>query len=119
MASPCVLLVDTDDELIGAEAGDLVKAEALRIEAKFSRYRPSVVTRINDAAGGAVEVDSETADLIDYSTVCYRLSESALGATDIAATGWHGNRYWRHRQGVRGRSRTRARRREHGRAHAR
>jgi thiamine biosynthesis lipoprotein len=81
MASPCVLLVDTDDELIGAEAGDLVKAEALRIEAKFSRYRPSVVTRINDAAGGAVEVDSETADLIDYSTVCYRLSEGLIDIT--------------------------------------
>ena len=84
MASPCVVLVDTDDERLGAEMGELVKIEALRIEAKFSRYRRSVVTEINETAGQSVEVDDETADLIGYSMVCYALSEGLIDITSGA-----------------------------------
>jgi thiamine biosynthesis lipoprotein len=84
MASPCVVLVDTDDEILGAEVGEIVKTEALRIEAKISRYRPSVVTHINETAGTAVEVDDETADLIGYSMVCYTLSEGLIDITSGA-----------------------------------
>lgn len=84
MASPCVVLVDTRDETLGAEVGEIVKAEALRIEAKFSRYRPSVVTHINETAGQAVEVDDETADLIGYSMICYSLSEGLIDITSGA-----------------------------------
>ncbi len=84
MASPCVVLVDTDDEILGEEVGAIVKAEALRIESKFSRYRPSVVTHINETAGEAVEVDNETADLIDYSMVCHALSEGLIDITSGA-----------------------------------
>jgi FAD:protein FMN transferase len=90
MASPCVVLVDTHDEILGAEVGEVVKAEALRIEAKFSRYRPSVVTHINETAGQAVEVDKETADLIDYSMMCYALSEGLIDITSGAL-----RRVWR------------------------
>ena len=81
MASPCAVLVDTGDEALGVEIGELVRTEALRIEAKFSRYRPSVVTEINETAGQAVKVDDETADLIDYSMVCYALSEGLIDIT--------------------------------------
>ncbi len=81
MASPCAVLVDTDDEMLGAEVGAIVKTEALRIEAKFSRYRPSVVTEINESAGQAVEVDDETADLIGYAMVCHALSEGLIDIT--------------------------------------
>jgi thiamine biosynthesis lipoprotein len=84
MASPCVVLVDTDDEILGAEVGEIVKSEALRIEAKFSRYRASVVTDINETAGQAVQVDDETADLIVYSMVCYALSEGLIDITSGA-----------------------------------
>ena len=84
MASPCVVLVDTDDEVLGAEVGELVKAETLRVEAKFSRYRPSVVTWINQTAGQAVEVDAETADLIDYSMACHALSGGLIDITSGA-----------------------------------
>jgi thiamine biosynthesis lipoprotein len=84
MASPCVVLVDTTDGILGDEVGAIVEAEALRIEAKFSRYRPSVVTHINETAGEAVEVDEETADLIDYSAVCYALSEGLIDITSGA-----------------------------------
>jgi FAD:protein FMN transferase len=84
MASPCAVLVDTHDEMLGAQVGEIVKTEALRIEAKFSRYRPSVVTHINETAGQAVEVDDETADLIDYSVQCYALSEGRFDITSGA-----------------------------------
>ena len=84
MASPCVVLVDTQDSQLGAEVGEIVKAEALRIEAKFSRYRPSVITHINETAGQAVEVDQETADLIDYATTCYELSDGRFDITSGA-----------------------------------
>ena len=84
MASPCVVLVDTDDARLGAEVGELVRTEALRIEAKFSRYRHSIVTEINETAGQSVEVDDETADLIGYSMVCYALSEGLIDITSGA-----------------------------------
>ncbi|MEP6885277.1 MAG: FAD:protein FMN transferase [Gammaproteobacteria bacterium] len=81
MASPCVVLVDSSDSLLGEAVGDLVKSEALRIEMKFSRYRPSVVTHINEHAGDAVLVDEESADLLDYAALCYRLSEGLFDIT--------------------------------------
>ncbi|MDP8983804.1 MAG: FAD:protein FMN transferase [Pseudomonadota bacterium] len=84
MASPCAVLIDTQDARLGSEVGELVKAEALRIEAKFSRYRPSVVTQINETAGQAVTVDPETADLIDYAATCYALSDGRFDITSGA-----------------------------------
>jgi FAD:protein FMN transferase len=84
MASPCVVLVDTQDCQLGTEVGEIVKAEALRIEAKFSRYRPSVITHINETAGQAVAVDQETADLIDYAVTCYALSDGRFDITSGA-----------------------------------
>lgn len=84
MACPCVVLVDTDNEILGSEVGEIVKSEALRIEKKYSRYRPSVVTHINETAGQAVEVDDETADLIGYSMIRYALSEGLIDITSGA-----------------------------------
>lgn len=81
MASPCVVLVDTSDRALGAAVGDWVKSEALRIEIKYSRYRPSIVTHINEHAGDEVEVDEETADLIDYAALCHGLSEGLFDIT--------------------------------------
>jgi len=84
MASPCVVLVDTTDDETGAAIGAIVENETARIEAKFSRYRPSVVTRINETAGQPVEVDAETADLIDYAVSCYELSGGLFDITSGA-----------------------------------
>jgi thiamine biosynthesis lipoprotein len=84
MASPCVVLADTADATVGGALGALVKAEALRIEAKFSRYQPSVVTSINSSAGREIEVDAETADLLDYAALCWRLSEGRFDVTSGA-----------------------------------
>ncbi|MDP9012397.1 MAG: FAD:protein FMN transferase [Pseudomonadota bacterium] len=84
MGSPCVVLVDTQDSRLGSEVGEAAKAEALRIEAKFSRYRPSVITHINETAGRALAVDQETADLIDYAMTCYDLSDGRFDITSGA-----------------------------------
>ncbi|HEY0745364.1 MAG TPA: FAD:protein FMN transferase [Steroidobacteraceae bacterium] len=84
MASPCLVLADTVDPQLGAAVGIIVKDEALRIEAKFSRYRPSVVTTLNENAGEEMEVDAETADLIDYSVLCYQLSQGRFDITSGA-----------------------------------
>ena len=81
MASPCVVLVDTDNQILGAEMGEIVKSEALRIEKKYSPDGPSLVTHINETAGQAVEVDDETADLIGYSMLCYALSDGLIDIT--------------------------------------
>ncbi len=90
MASPCVVLVDTADAVVGARAGAVVKQEALRIEAKYSRYRPSVVTTINQSGGQTVELDDESADLIDYAVTCYELSDGLFDITSGAL-----RRVWR------------------------
>jgi len=66
-----------------SEALDRAIAEVRRLESKYSRYRPdSVVSRINGAAGGAaVEIDDETASLLDYADVCWRASDGLFDIT--------------------------------------
>ena len=81
MGGPCMVLVDTPDAGIGARVGEIVKQEALRIEAKFSRYRPSVITTINQSVGREVVLDIESADLIDYAVTCYQLSDGRFDIT--------------------------------------
>lgn len=74
MASPCQVL-SRADRPAALEQVCAVAAEAWRIEAKYSRYRAGSVTdRINTADGRAVEVDDETADLLDFAADLHRLS---------------------------------------------
>lgn len=83
MASPCEVLVDSEDEQLARELYDLVRDEALRIEHKFSRYRDdSELSRINRSDGKPVTVDAETTQLLDYADQCYRLS---AGTFDISS----------------------------------
>ena len=82
MASPCEVLVDTDDGAVAQEIGELACAEALRIEAKFSRYRDdSVVSHINRSKGQPVTVDEETALLLDFAQQSHDLSEGLFDIT--------------------------------------
>jgi thiamine biosynthesis lipoprotein len=60
-------------------------AEVERIEAKYSRYlASSFLSSLNQAAGqgGTVQVDAETAGLLDYAFACFRKSD---GLFDITA----------------------------------
>jgi thiamine biosynthesis lipoprotein len=82
MASPCEVLVDTRDAATAREIGLQAEIEALRIEAKFSRYlQDSVVSRIHRAQGLPVSVDAETALLIDFAQQCHALSGGLFDIT--------------------------------------
>jgi thiamine biosynthesis lipoprotein len=82
MASPCEVLVDTDDETLAASALRIAEAEAQRIECTFSRYRiGNIVHRINTARGKPVAVDAETALLIDYAATCHAMSDGLFDIT--------------------------------------
>jgi len=83
MASPCEVLIDTNDPSEATEMLGEAEHEALRIEKKFSRYRTdNIVHQINRAEGRAVPVDEETAHLLDYAAVCY---EESYGMFDITS----------------------------------
>jgi thiamine biosynthesis lipoprotein len=82
MGGPCEVLVDTDDPAEAAGVFEIARVEAWRIEEKFSRYRADgVVHRINASGGGAVEVDDETALLLDYAATCHELSDGRFDIT--------------------------------------
>ncbi|MEJ2128325.1 MAG: FAD:protein FMN transferase [Woeseiaceae bacterium] len=82
MASPCEVLVETDDPGEAYEITCLVAAEAWRIEEKFSRYLDgNIISRINRARGKPVEVDEETAQLIDFAEELYDLSKGTFDIT--------------------------------------
>jgi thiamine biosynthesis lipoprotein len=82
MASPCELLVDTDDRASAAALLQTAEREARRIEHKFSRYRPgNLVHRIHHSGGRAVRVDVETALLLDYAATCHEVSNGMFDIT--------------------------------------
>ena len=82
MASPCEVLVDSEDMATAERLTSLVADEAWRIEDKFSRYSPgNIIDRINTAGGEGVQVDEETAQLIDFSVTLTELSDGKFDIT--------------------------------------
>lgn len=82
MASPCEVLVQTGDERGARRVAEAAIAVATRIETRFSRYRDdNIVARINGAAGQPVEVDDETANLLDFAARIHDLSGGMFDIT--------------------------------------
>jgi thiamine biosynthesis lipoprotein len=82
LGGPCEVLAQIADEARARQVIETVAACAWRIERKFSRYRPdNIVARINAAAGVPVEVDEETAQLLDFAAVMHRLSDGMFDIT--------------------------------------
>lgn len=82
MASPCEVLIDSDDEMTAWRIGAQARDEALRIERKFSRFRvDGVVASINAAQGATIEVDDETAALLNFAQACFQASEGGFDIT--------------------------------------
>ena len=83
MGSPCEVLLQGESRQTAVRtAAEAVAREAWRIEDKFSRYLAgNIVARINAAAGAAVEVDDETARLIDFATTLHDLSQGMFDIT--------------------------------------
>ena len=85
MASPCEVIVDTDDRAAAAAMVGAAAREAERIERKFSRYRAdNIIHRINHAGGQPITVDDETAGLIDYAVTCWEMSGGMFDITSGA-----------------------------------
>lgn len=81
MASPCEVLIECKRKSDAKVLIELAKDEALRIEQKFSRYRDdNIVFRINHG-GERIEVDEETARLLDFAKNCYDLSDGWFDIT--------------------------------------
>ncbi len=82
MGGPCSVLIDTDRRAEAEELLEIAQQEALRVEQKFSRYRrDNVVDAINRSGGRPVDVDEETALLIDYATTCWSMSDGMFDIT--------------------------------------
>ena len=82
MGSPCEVVTEARLRGDAMEITSRVAAEAWRIEDKFSRYLDgNIVDRINSASGQPVEVDDETANLLDFAVTLYKLSEHRFDIT--------------------------------------
>ncbi|MEF7615101.1 FAD:protein FMN transferase [Aquincola sp. MAHUQ-54] len=84
MGGPCEVRLQADDPALAARAARAAEAEVRRLEARFSRYRAdSIASRINRSAGSgtAIEVDAETAALIDYAQTAWVQSEGLFDIT--------------------------------------
>lgn len=84
MGSPCELQLWSRSRSSAAAVADACGQEIDRLEKKFSRYRDgSLTTRINRSAGhdSGVEVDSETAALLDLAATTHRESDGRFDPT--------------------------------------
>jgi FAD:protein FMN transferase len=82
MGSPCEVLLPAMSPHAALAIGAVVAQEAWRVEKKYSRYRnDSVTTWIHEHRGTAVEVDAETASLIDFAGQCFELSDGLFDVT--------------------------------------
>ncbi len=93
MASPCEVLIETEDKTEAERLLEIAEQEAMRIEYKFSRYRDdNIVFEINNSNGKAVAIDEETLRLLEFSDQCYRISEGLFDITSgVLRTLWHFN----------------------------
>jgi thiamine biosynthesis lipoprotein len=76
MASPCELLIDSDEHTIAYQLASTAYGEGKRIEQKFSRYiSDNLMSRINNSNGQAVFIDDETHRLLVFANTCFELSQ--------------------------------------------
>jgi len=82
MASPCEVLLPSMSRPAALAIGAVAAQEAWRVEKKYSRYRDDSVTAwIHENRGRVIEVDPETASLIDFASQCFDLSEGLFDIT--------------------------------------
>jgi len=82
MASPCEVLIETQDEQHAHALITLAYNEAMRIEHKFSRYRQdNIVFQINNNPNKTINIDSETYKLLTFAQQCYQLSDGFFDIT--------------------------------------
>jgi thiamine biosynthesis lipoprotein len=81
MASPCVIHAYHQDSQHLQQAIDLAIAEVVRLEKKYSRYqKDSVLSQLN-SVNKPINVDQETAGLLNYAKTCYEFSGGLFDIT--------------------------------------
>jgi thiamine biosynthesis lipoprotein len=96
MGSPCELKLHAAPAL-AARIEAQARAELERLEQRYSRYRPSsLLSGINAMGlhGGSIEVDEETAQLLDYAATCHAQSDGLFDITSGVL-----RKAWRFREG--------------------
>ena len=82
MASPCEVIIETNDRNEAEQIVKVAATEAWRIEQKFSRYRDdNIIFKINESNGDVIEVDTETARLLDFSDQLFQMSDGMFDVT--------------------------------------
>lgn len=82
MASPCEVLFDMAESTQAQWLGGLAREETLRIEQKFSRYlSDNIIHQINNSLGAPVEVDEETAGLLEFAGHLHKVSNGRFDIT--------------------------------------
>jgi thiamine biosynthesis lipoprotein len=91
MASPCEVLMPRMSQERALAIGATAAREAWRIERKYSRFRDdSVPTWIHGHRGGTIELDGETASLMDFAAQCFELSNGLFDITSgVLRRAWH------------------------------
>lgn len=82
MASPCELLIETQNSMLANHLTSVAYSETKRIEQKFSRYLPNnPMATINYSHGKPVAIDDETFRLLEFANSCFELSEGMFDIT--------------------------------------
>jgi len=82
MGSPCEILSKTNNESLATDLSATIANEAWRIEDKFSRYLPdNIVDQINKSNGVTIQVDNETANLLDFAHSLHQMSDRRFDIT--------------------------------------
>lgn len=84
MGSPCELQLFSGDAAVVRRAILEVTQDLERLEQRYSRYRDtSLLSQINRVAesGGSIEVDDETAELLNYAATCFAASDGLFDIT--------------------------------------
>ena len=84
MGSRCEIRLYADSEEEASATAHKAADDVRRLDAKYSNYRDDSVTELINrvaAAGGATEVDAETASLLDYADTCFEQSEGLFDLT--------------------------------------
>ncbi|TPH12842.1 FAD:protein FMN transferase [Litorilituus lipolyticus] len=82
MASPCEIIIQSQDKQLAQRLASKVCTEVWRIEHKYSRYRTdSLCQQINTNGGLPTPIDEETFLLLNFAEQCYHLSDGLFDIT--------------------------------------
>lgn len=84
MGSPCDIQLFAATAAEAERVAGMAMADVNRLELLYSRYRPdSYLSQINRVAatGGTIEVDKETAGLLNYAATCHAQSDGLFDIT--------------------------------------